>query len=324
MTRSARFVLVALAATTLTGLPSMDGEGLPLTAAFAQQGKKIDLRPKFTKGQEIRLRLELVNRAKTTSTTKAPPKSPSKSSPSDDEDAASSENKDQDVSQEYTLLLRVKDTNAETGSTLELVYEQVKLKMKSPSGDMDFDSTKPKKDDPVDELLRPMVGMALTVEMDNKGNIKNVSGGDPLQDAAGGLGGGMTGPGALKDFFGRVFSSGPGNSGFAGVGESWSNDDKMEAPGGTWNITTTNTLRSANGGKAEIDIKGKLTFNPSTSGKGPQVKVQGATYSGRATWNTERGMLEAMETRQHVESLDGKSNQRTTNDATMKVTRINK
>lgn len=316
MTRSARVVFAACTLTALTGLPFASGGPWGPATAWAQQGKKVDLRPKFTKGQEIRLKLELVNRSKTTSTSRAPAK---------DKASEPEEPKDQDVSQEYTLLLKVKDTNAETGSTLELVYEHVKLKMRSASGDMDFDSAKPKKDDPVDELLRPMVGTTLTVEMDNKGNIKNVTGGDALQEAAGGgLGGAMTGPGALKDFFGRVFSSGPGNSGFAGVGESWSSDDKMDAPGGTWNITTTNTLRSAGGGKAEIDIKGKLTFNPSTSGQGPQVKVQGATYSGRATWNTERGMLEAMETRQHVESLDTKSNQRTTNDATMKVTRISK
>jgi len=52
------------------------------------------------------------------------------------------------------------------------------------------------------------------------------------------------------------------------------------------------------------------------------VKVQSATYGGRATWNTERGMLESMETRQHVESLDVKSSQRTVHDATMKVTRV--
>lgn len=322
MTRSARLALVALAATTLTGLPSLCGESLTPSAAFAQQGKKVDLRPKFTKGQEIRLKLELVNRAKTTSATTTAPKTPPKTKPADDDDATQDQNKDQDISQEYTLLLKVKDTNAETGSTLELVYEQVKLKMKSPSGDMDFDSTKPKKDDPVDELLRPMVGTKLTVEMDAKGNIKNVSGGDPLQDAAGGLGGAMTGPSALKDFFGRVFSSGPGNSGFASVGETWSSDDKMEAPGGTWNITTTNTLKSAVGGKADIDIKGKLTFSPSTSGQGAPVKVQNASYGGKATWNTERGMLDSMETRQHVESLDTKSNQRTINEATMKVTRL--
>lgn len=318
MKRTTRHVIAALVCPLVIGgvMPSHGPWAAP--SAWAQQGKKVDLRPKFTKGQEIRLKLELVTKAKTASSR---PSTPSKGKPK--QDGEDEEPKDQDISQEYTLLLKVKDTNSETGSTLQLVYEQVKLKMKSPSGDMDFDSTKPKKDDPVEELLRPLVGTSLIVEMDPKGNIKNVSGGDGLQEAVGGgLGGSLTGSAGLKDFFGRVFTSGPGNSGFASVGESWSSEDKMEAPGGTWNITTTNTLKSASGSKAEVDIKGKLTFSPSTSGNGPHVQVQSATYTGHETWNTERGMLDSLETRQHVESVDTKSNQRTTNDATMRVTRL--
>jgi hypothetical protein len=313
MNTSARLILAAFATLPLLGVPFTSGSDWDTPSALAQQGKTVDLRPKFTKGQEIRLKLELVNRSKTTAG--------SATTKDQDEEAPP---RDYDGTQEYVLLLKVKDTNPETGTTAELVYEQVKVRMKSAIGDMDFDSTKPKKDDPLDEMLRGMVGASFQVEFDRSGNIKNITGNDPLQGVAGGLGGSPSSPAGLQDFFGRIFPTGSDASLQRRVGESWTTTDTMDAPGGTWNITSTNTVKSASGGKAVVDIKGKLNFEPATSGKGAQIKVQNARYDGTYTWDTERGMLSSLETRQHLETLDAKSNRRTTEDATMKVTRLAK
>jgi hypothetical protein len=58
------------------------------------------------------------------------------------------------MSQEIGLTLKVKDSNKETGSTLDLIYDSFKISMKGPDGeDITFDSGAKKSDVPFADLL---------------------------------------------------------------------------------------------------------------------------------------------------------------------------
>ncbi len=305
--------LVAILAITGLAVPALL-HAEPVAMAQAK-GPKVNLRPKFKKGDEARFRLSLDQKGKF-------------------DGAGAGETPQSGGTQEIGLLLKVVDVNPETGPTLDLVYESLKVDLDTPLGKVTFDSTKktpgakpgadPGEADIAETMFRPIVGLRLTVKMDNDGNITSVSGAEnagamPL------IAGQFTGADVIKGSFGKIFSMHKG-AGEASVGESWTNEDVIDAGLGQMKITTTNTLSSYAKGLATISIKGGATLSPGSSSAVPPVAIKDSSLSGKAVWDTERGMLESLETTQRltVEQTTDGAKSTSVQTTTMKVTRVGK
>jgi hypothetical protein len=324
---STRFLPVA-AALLLINLTNFAGI---LQSAFAgaefqpEKRDRIDLRPHFSRGQEITLKMELTDREQPDATktparkdpkgTKTAKPDPLESTPADDARTGTTR-------QEIMLRLKVIETGKD-GSKLEIIYDAFKISMKhGPLGDIEFDSGRPAtKDDPIADMFKAIVGSSIIAEFDRTGNITSVSSGSKGTQATEGLGAAVSN--LIRDSFGRVLSIG-GAPEFARVGDTWTSDSTMPAPGGTWKIKATNKLRSASGGKAKIEINGKVTLDAATSGAGMGMTVSDSKYTGAAVWDTERGMIESMETKMtasvsHPASMGGGTNKR---EVGIKVSRV--
>lgn len=244
-------------------------------ATQPERSGKVNLRPRFEKGQELRYTMVI------------------ESSTSD-----SQAGDPQSSSQEIGLLLRCTKADTEAGYTLDLVYESLKMKVRSPLATIEFDSTKPAKaDDPADAALRTIVGLTLPVTMDKDGNISAVGSGD---GAMGALVGQFSGGDMIKGMFGPIMTGRKG-TGEASVGESWTNDDIIDGPAGQMKISLTHTLDSHSGGKATIPMRGRVTLSPSSgAGATGKVAIRDSTISGKTVWDTSLGQLLSLESRQRV------------------------
>jgi hypothetical protein len=294
-----RFALAVIAgALTVVSVPP--GAAVAAQPAAKPAGK-IDLRPKFKVGQETRLQMDLDVNGK-------------QSTPSAGEAGL--------IQQKVggTLRLKCRDTNPETGSTLEMQFESLKIKATTAAGNIDFDSSKPADpDDMTGEAIRSMMMTMLTVKMDPSGNITSVDGG-----AGGALG--LGGPDMIKDLlknsFGPISTSSKG-SGRYSIGETWKNEDVINGGQGTIRTTTINKLKSMSGPMANIDITGSVTLDPSSASQG--ISIKDSSIRGEAKWDTEAGMLDSMNMAQHY-SVEQKQAQgapvRTTQDVVMKVNRL--
>lgn len=265
--------------------PAQSNPAQPNQPQPDRAGATVDLRPKLEKGKVFRFRMSLNSTEKTTP-------------PSDMQDPnvpADTVTATQD--QEIVLKLTVKDASPETGSTLELVYESLKMKVANPMlGDdpLEFDSTKSA--DPNDpnaaaiaQMLGPVVGTALTISMDKDGNVTNVA----APAAAPGLGDSFTGKDVISGLVGQVFTLKKGDPNVR-VGEKWTNDSVMAATWGRTRITTTNTLASHRAGKATITIDGSVSMEPNSPGLPIAITIKSSKLDGNAIWSTEDGMLDSL------------------------------
>lgn len=257
--------------------PQAAAQELRAPAQGSRQGPEVDLRPKFKKGQEIRFTLNLESAGKQV----AP---------------GAGDQTSTTTSQQIGLLLRVGEANPETGATLDLVYESFKMSLKAPTGDVTFDSSKPAdKDDPTDQVLRSIVGLSLKVKVNPDGEITSVDGGE--DGLAGALAGQFTGADMIKGVFGPVFNVKPGKP-KAAVGESWTTEDVLQGGAASTRVKMVHTLRSLQGGNANIDINGSVTIDPSSGAL--KAGVKDSSITGKAVWDTERGMLSRLETDQKL------------------------
>ncbi len=176
-------------------------------------GGLIDLRPRFRAGQSIRYVYEQTARNSV--------RSPEK----DDETL----NTDSELSQRLGLVMRTVRAD-DTGTTIELEYESVRVKYKTDAEEGAFDSAarqtpspgaapatkpgapaKPAPEAPqppadplaaldlnamLEAMFRPMVGSRVTVELDRTGAIRSVSGGSAPGGGLGAGGAGIPGLGA--------------------------------------------------------------------------------------------------------------------------------
>lgn len=297
-------------------VPAFGQYGQPSTSKPKQEGqseREVDLRPKFKKGDQTRF-IMTIDSTGTTSTEEVgggkpsgsgrPGSSKPNSTKPSKPNSSASKPADQTMTQEIGLLLRVKEADPEKGAVVELVYESLKLSLKSEGMDVDFDSTKkpggkpskqtpgkskpgksnqpdpdalpdmsgiPTEADMVESMLRPMVGTTITMQVDRDGNIVSTSGGSGLSPASmlsalGGAGGAMGGMGGGGDAaaLGALFSVAKGK-GSAAVGESWTTNDTMNGSViGDFRIVNKTTVKSASRGLAELGFAGKL--EPGTQG----------------------------------------------------------
>lgn len=271
-------------------------------------GANVDLRPRFTKGQEIRFRMKM------------------ESTGTQAGDAAGEQS--MSTNQEIGLLMRVKEVNAESGALLDLVYESLKFNMDSPMmGRIDFDSSKPATggDEAIAEgMLRPLVGLTLSVKTDKDGNITDVK----SPEGAGGVAGAMlrqfTGADVVKNMFGPIVSLRRG-TGQAAVGETWTNQDAIESPMGTMKVTTNNTLSSHAQGRATIDIKGGVSLTQGGAGASaipglmPAATIKESSIKGQAIWDTAKGMLRSVKSEQTITIEADLAGQKTVSKQVMRM-----
>jgi hypothetical protein len=276
--------------------PPSAGEPTPSRAP------KVNLRPRFVAGQSHKFTMTLDSKGR-------------QEVPGLGEQSSS-------ISQEIGLTLRVKEVNAETGSTLEMVYDSLKLRISQGDGEeIVFDSAKKSTDDPIAMVLSSIVGTTLNIKADRDGNITSVDAGGGLgamPGLAGAMGGaaGLGGADVIKNLFGPLVSLKPGTP-EASVGETWTNADMIDAPWGKMRITTTNTLKSHRASKAQIDISGAFSLEPS-SASGPAPSIKDSHLSGAAVWNTELGMLESLDFRQRM-SVESTTHGNSAQDMSVKV-----
>jgi hypothetical protein len=271
----------------------------------------VDLRPKFKKGQELRYVLELDGKNKIKSV-----------SASKDEEPLDNE---QTSSQRIGLVMRVKDAGDE-GATLDIVYESIKVVMDTPEGKAEFDSTKKKTpaskpgtpakgavpdplaggmSDMLAQIIGPMVGTTIEVKTDRNGAITSVTGGSALGGGGlegllggmGGAGGGMM-PDAKSTANWLVGGMGGPSSGFARIGETWTNTDTLSGtPLGGFKMITSHALKSLSGNIANVLFNGRAETTDSQDAPSPLgslVKLKGAGYRGQYQWDTTAGCLKEL------------------------------
>lgn len=283
----------------------------PAMAQLKAGTEEADLRPKWRKGQETRfdMSLDIVSEQNLNSGGKS-------------DDPTKDDSTKQTVKQKMGLLLRVKEVASSGAATVDLVYESLKFESDSAFGKVEFDSTTPKNDkDDFDGLLRPLVGLTLTLQFDDKGVITNVT-----SSGGAGIAGGMlqqfTSADLVKGMFGPIMTIKSG-SGKAKVGEKWTNESSMAGPMGTTRIKTNYTLESYASPVARMNIQGSVSIDGSSTG---MANVREGSITGKATWNTERGMLEDMNMTQRLlvdSHSTGEAGGTTRNTMTMSVTRKN-
>lgn len=295
-------------------------------AAEPAAGRSVDLRPKFRKGQEIRVNAqmssrEIVSAAKATPAGRTPsqpstrPVTPSRSpgatrpaTPSTTPGTTTPPAPEPSAfSQEMGLLLRVTSADPEKGATADLVFESFKLKGTTAVGDVDFDSTKKSTtpDDPIAEALRGVVGTTLEVVFDRDGNITSAqakrSANPAGDDLSGMLAGAFTGGDLIKSLVGPITSGKPGSP-TVRVGEKWTEQSRMGAGGGEWTIDVTKTLSSVRGNVAMIEMRGDVRLDNASPG-GPSLGVSAqAPYTGTCEWDLERGFLKRLDSTLRVKS----------------------
>lgn len=279
----------------------------PAGARAPDRQGRVDLRPRFRAGQETRLKLELkdaetprasAGKPSRTGTAKPRPDT-SKPQPADPLDPdATGTSIPSSSQQEIGILLRVKETGPD-GTKLDIVYESLKISLHGPLGEIEFDSkSKAGGDaDPAAEIFRSIVGTTLIADLDPDGRVRSVTG-EPRPGAGGDLSANLAGD-FLKGSFGSIMTAGDAPA-RANVGDQWTTRSVMTAPGGSWTINATNTLKSASGGRAMIDIRGTVTLDSATSGAGLGAAIPESKYTGRVAWDTEAGMIENMETTMRI------------------------
>lgn len=233
--------------------------------------------------------------------------------------------------QEIGFSLRVKSVDKDSGvATVDMVYDRVKISLDGMGMKVEFDSAKPKAPAskkpattpapggipgmPAMPALEPeklleqhmagMVGQTMTLTIDRSGKITSVSGGEKLDPtgmlaALGGGGGGAGTPQQGGGLFGPISSSG-GSDGFASVGESWTNVDRLSVgPLGDMDMRTTHRLKSARGGMAEVTFEGRVDGS-SSGGKPATAQLETASNKGSYSWDYAKGQLARMRLEQRV------------------------
>ncbi|MCC6228324.1 MAG: hypothetical protein IT432_03760 [Phycisphaerales bacterium] len=304
----------------------------PHPAAFALAGvvcvattalshaQEVDLRPKFEQGQVARYSLEQNSTSKTTA------------------DRDKTKNTATQMDQTIWISMRTMQVDESGVATVEVTYERVSLSIDSDDFKGSYDTARPAATTPSpsspatrspatpttpsrpapppkqnpDErenaemlalVVRPMLDSKLTLKIDPAGNIISATGGAELSPSA------LIGVDGLKSLpsrsnaglLGPIFTA-KKSSGRARIGESWTNEDTLDASAlGSMKMRTTHTLRSASGGVANIDVAG-LIDKTSESTSGP-VQIKDSSFAGRYKWDTAKGQLDSMDISQSV-SMD--------------------
>lgn len=295
---------------------------------------KIDLRPKFTKGQRLVYTMNLESKSKT----RVP--------------ALEDTDQEQSTKQELGLVFVVKDTSEAEGSTIELTFSKVKITQETGKGKdketVEFDSSRPKakdKDNPLAPAGRELAGTTFTISIDKDGQVTNVAGGSGLASlgslgtppsglgnigggslpgAGGGMPGGGGGGGGIGDAIGSIFQIKKGSP-FVKVGEKWTTSDEIDSGLlGKFKMITDSNVKSHSGNQARVKVSGRI--EPASQGGGgglSMFQVKDSIYLGEYLWDTREGALKSLDMDQSV-TIDGGANGgiNMTASSKMKVNRV--
>jgi hypothetical protein len=285
----------------------------------AQVAREVDLRPKFIVGQSTRYRMEMTNSSEPVAHVAQRPAKPPATAPKPVDHSQSPSDKSSSKI-EYTFSLKPQSVGPDREATVNLVFEAVKMSTTNKDGTVEFDSTKPGKDDDlVAGLLKPLVGSTLTLKIDQGGNITGITGGEAFS----GLGQFVGGGGGAGNLFGQIFSSRK-QTGLARVGESWETAEKVDTTMlGQFDMSTRYTLGSATFNEAKVTFTGKIAPGTEAPGDGAG-KVKDSSYSGSYSWDTERGALKRMDStmRVRMETSSEGVRSETNNESVVKLTQV--
>lgn len=337
---AAGLVLCAGGAIAVGTEPAPTKEELP-------QGS-FDLRPKFRIGQDRRVRLKLESHETSPdllaeTDEDLPPTTPKKS-PKTSKPAAESE---VNTWQEFVLIFRPTKVGEEA-SEVEVVFESIKSKVDGPGVDDTFDSSKPapkpaktapKSNDPLqqlealakppslEELMRPLVGEALTLTLDRDGNITDVRGGQKLVRALNPMASAamaqMGGDAPIRDLFKSIVGM-PGKP-HAKPGESWSSATNLDVfPIGNASLRTDYKLTSVQGNLGKIVFSGGLKPREDPSPGGGGLTISKAEYGGTTNWDQADGFAASMNAKQELnaELAIGQSNVKIRQHQTVTMERL--
>lgn len=213
---------------------------------------------------------------------------------------------------ELGLVLRVTDVSADRIASVDLVIDSLKAKTSVAGQDVEFDSASPaNKDDPVDRIMRGIVGTTMTLTVDPSGNITSIKGGEALAGLGGSLtlsptsaaGGSLPGLPGGKQLFQSIFTVRSG-SGEVRIGESWTNEDVIDSGLlGQFRLTNVCTLASVSGSSATITTRGTIkavSDNPA----GSSFQLRDSAFNGRYIWDTSAGMIREMNQTMSI-AIDG-------------------
>lgn len=274
---------------------------------------KVDLRPRFKVGEDVRLRLSTQEMTKTSLA------------------GESGLNQDSSSSREMVISLRCTGKE-EKNSIVEMKIESLKASLKGAGidgADGTFDSTSPASKDaqnPLAGALRPLVGQSFTLVFDANGNITSVKGTEKVGDSAmGGVAGQLGSVSGVQMLLSPITTPGK-SSGEATVGQTWTTRDVIDSPFGRLNMTTDYKLASHVGNVADVPIQGKLVLDSESGEMGQSlgVKLKKSDYSGRMKWDTDRGMIQTMEVNQSIvlEASPGGQSVSFTQTNNTKITRL--
>lgn len=302
----------------------------PKDQARSPEGR-YDLRPKFERGQTIKLKLEVTNLAEQPAIDidmlDDPDEKPKK--PARPSQANGKREVEKTKSRiEFGIVMKVKEVDAAGNSTVDMTFQTVKVSVDGPGMKEEFDSTKPAKPAPAGEIdiigtvLKPLVGTTMSMTVDRAGNISNVTGGDGFA-MLGQVTPGSGGAGSLPQVIGPIFNIKKGD-GFARIGETWDNADKLNSGlMGDFKMTARHTLSSVSGKDAKVDLRGKI--EPGSQAPGSSTfQLKDSSYTGRYTWDLARGMIKDMTTKMSmtVEHRLQDTPVQVTSETTTKLTRI--
>lgn len=257
--------------------------------------RTIDLRPKFEKGQEIRYEMRTESTSSYSAGAQGGLELDGKSG----------------IQQQLDLLLKVIESDPETGSKLELIVERVAARIDNDGQITSFDSAKPTRgtstgdtEGPID-AFKKMVGSSVLIEIDPNGTITSLSAPTSLPGANSfsaltnaGVGNLMSIQGGIGLPFGELVSMGH-PTGLVKPREEWTNKDPLGGLGMT--MVTTHRMRSASGNNARVEFSGKIE-RPSEStrtGSADAIEkgIEAFEFEGDYDWDVGKGQLNKMNAR---------------------------
>lgn len=266
-------------------------------------GREADLRPKFRLGDDLRYVMTLENDGAT--------------------EMPGIESSKQTSNQQIEFHLKTISTDPEKGSTVELVYDSLKIHIDAGENKFEYDSKKPAggkpsapanrrspakgpaNSSPADadpdasaamiEALKPLIGTKMTLTVAPDGTITSVTGGQEISSAlVGQYAGPIIDPQGVKDLFGPIFSVRSAKTS-ASMGEKWQHVDRLDLSLlGKLRLTTDHTLRSLSGSKATVDFRGQIELDTESGLEDQAFKLKDTRYEGSYIWDIEAGALDSM------------------------------
>lgn len=308
------FIACALTAALMSGAAVSQVDASAIVQPGERKAGKVDLRPRFTVGQEVRLKLATEETTKTTLAGEA------------------GLNQDSASSREMVVSLRCTGKQEEN-SIVDMKIESLRATMKGAGiegADGAFDSATPASKDgenPLAGALRPLVGQTFTLVFDKDGNITSVKGTEKIGGSGmGGIAGQLGSMSGVQMLLSPITTPGK-SSGEAAVGQTWTTRDVIDSPFGRLKMTTDYKLASHMAGVAEVPIKGVLALDSEGSaglGDALAVKLKKSEYAGKMRWDTDRGMIQSMDVNQSIaiEAAPGGQKVEFVQTNTTKITRL--